>query len=87
MIDGILPIGDIIYLGGILATSVVDFISAIGVDNLARFISEAPNALEQVTQGGDKVNALSDSIRQYASGGSPSPGDPNWEKASRILEH
>ena len=80
MIDGLLPIGDIIYLGGILATSVVDFISTIGVDNLARLISEAPNALGQVTQGGDKVNALSDSIRQYASGGSPSPGDPNWGK-------
>ena len=46
-IDGILPIGDIIYLGGIGVTAAID---SIGIDNIARFFDEVPNAFQQLIQ-------------------------------------
>ena len=50
-IDGILPIGDIIYLGGIGVTAAID---SIGIDNIARFFDEVPNAFQQlIQQAGD----------------------------------
>ena len=77
-IDGILPIGDIIYLGGIGVTAAID---SIGIDNIARFFSEVPNALQQlIQQAGDKAKTISDAVQQSASSNTPSPGDPNWGK-------
>ena len=75
-IDGILPIGDIIYLGGIGVTAAID---SIGIDNIARFFDEVPNAFQQlIQQAGDKAEAISDAVQQSASGGgSGSPSGPN----------
>ena len=83
-IDGILPIGDIIYLGGIGVTAAID---SIGIDNIARFFSEVPNALQQlIQQAGDKAEAISDAAQQSASSSSPSPRGPNWGKGFRSFD-
>ena len=83
-IDGILPIGDIIYLGGIGVTAAID---SIGIDNIARFFSEVPNALQQlIQQAGDKAEAISDAAQQSASSSSPSPRGPNWGKGFKTFK-
>ena len=85
-IDGILPIGDIIYLGGIGVTAAID---SIGIDNIARFFSEVPNALQQlIQQAGDKAKTISDAVQQSASrGGSGSPSGPNnWNHRDYFLK-
>ena len=85
-IDGILPIGDIIYLGGIGVTAAID---SIGIDNIARFFDEVPNAFQQlIQQAGDKAEAISDAAQQSASGGgSGSPSGPNnWNHRDYFLK-
>ena len=76
MCDGPLPIGDLVYFGGIVATSIIDTVNIVGIDNIALYINELTNAVSQVSE---EVRTVSNSTSQSVSGGA-SQGDPNWGK-------
>lgn len=66
LIDGPLPIGDIIYGAGYVVCGIIDFVGTIGVDNTARIIADGSDAVKQI-------------INQSSSAASnPPPGDPDW---------
>ena len=76
MCDGPLPIGDLVYFGGIVVTSIIDTINIVGIDNIALYINELTNAVSQISE---EVRTVSNSTSQSVSGGA-SPGDLNWGK-------
>ena len=67
MADGMLPFGDLIYLIGVGAASIADFINTIGVDQTARLISGTPNAIAEIAE-------------QMGSSTSPGTPDPRNNK-------
>ena len=76
MCDGPLPIGDLVYFGGIVVTPIIDTVNIVGIDNIALYINELTNAVSQVSE---EVKTVSNNVGQAVSGGA-SPGDPNWGK-------
>jgi RHS repeat-associated protein len=74
MVDGpILPFGDIAYGLGVAGTAVYDTVTLINVDNIVRFIAEAPSAIKQTA---DNIGNWFQ--KTFGGGGIASPGDPNW---------
>lgn len=76
MCDGPLPIGALVYFGGIVVTSIIDTVNIGGIDNIALYINELTNAVSQISE---EVRTVSNSTSQSVSGGA-SPGDLNWGK-------
>lgn len=71
LIDGPLPIGDIIYGVGYVVCGIIDVVDTIGVDNTARLISDGSEAVNQI-------------INQSSSAASnPPPGDPRFRKLTQ----
>ena len=68
LIDGPLPIGDIIYVGGIAVCGILDFVNTVGVENLAFVASEGPNAAQNL------VNQISNVASN------PPPGGPEFKE-------
>ena len=73
-IDGPLPIGDIIYVGGFVVCDIIEFVNTIGAENLAFLASEGPNA------GQNLINQIS------TAASNPPPGGPNWGHGFKTFE-
>ncbi|MBQ2176603.1 MAG: hypothetical protein II453_16625 [Alphaproteobacteria bacterium] len=75
LIDGVLPVGDVIYVVGIGVLSIADAINTFGADNVVSLITDAPNVLSE------SIRSLSHWVQNIGKGGTvPNPGDPNWGK-------
>lgn len=66
-VDTVLPIGDIVYFGGCVATVIVDTVNAIGADNIVRFATDGADAVNRVvndlTSGGSNPHPPKDPFR------------------------
>ena len=68
-VDGILPVGDIIYATGIAIAAIGDTISYVGVDNIVHIVSDLPDTVRNTFNGG----------------GANIPPDPNWGEGFRTF--
>ena len=68
-VDAVLPIGDIIYWGGVVASVVVDAVTYVGVDNVAA----VADGIMHSDQAAQQVKDLIDNTTSNDT----SPGDPN----------
>ncbi len=76
-VDTVLPVGDVIYLVGIGACSIVDAVNVIGIDNIVTFFYNAEAG----------VSNAADWIQKAFGGGSSSPGGPNWNHRDYYLRN
>ena len=72
-IDGLLPIGDIVYVGGIVISSAVDCINTVGIDNLSILYSEAASSAGETSAHVSQW--FNDTVS--SAGNAPNPNDPN----------
>ena len=73
-IDGLLPIGDIVYVGGIVISSAVDCINTVGIDNLSILYSEVASSAGETSAR--VTQWFNDTVS--SAGNAPNPNDPNW---------
>ena len=91
LVDGPLPVGDIVYAAGSLVAGAVDAINCIGVENIANFACEVANEAKNLYHlAKDKVSEvaqkMSSPFKKLFGGGGSAPNDPNnWNHRDYYL--
>ena len=86
--DAMLPVGDLIYVAGIGACSIVDLINTIGIDNIATFFYNAEAGISNAINWlSNQTHNASEWINNTFGGGSSSPGGPNWNHRDYYLRN